>query len=398
MHICMFTKVFPTTTETFVFEPVNWLRERGHEVSVVADSRGVLPRTADGGAPSRVVGNWHSRSQKTKLLLRAPFATAKGILRSRDRRGYHGYSRAELITRSVLPEVRLADCLFAHFGPTGLKWLPIAALARRPYAVYFHGYDATRLVRDNPTIWDPLFRSGAALLTNSDYLKQRLHTAGAPQSRVFVVRLAPSPTLVLAVGNSDLSSRQILTIGRLVEKKGIADSIRAFAKAQDILQGRWEYRIVGDGVLRPELKTLVEDLAITRLVHLVGVQTRPHLARTLGQSSIFCLASKTAHSGDTEGTPVSIIEAAAVGLPVIATNHAGIPELLPGDARDRGYLVGEGDIDALAAAMRKLGSDIEERGRWGICCREYVRRNFTADRHVDSLTNTLREEARVPRA
>jgi hypothetical protein len=77
--------------------------------------------------------------------------------------------------------------------PDGPVWLPVAALARRRFAVYFHGYDVGAVLHKDPDAYADLFGSGAALLTNSEYLKNRLVDAGATEERVAVVRLGVHP-------------------------------------------------------------------------------------------------------------------------------------------------------------------------------------------------------------
>src|SRR6185295_16112632 len=113
--------------------------------------------------------------------------------------------------------------------------LPVASLARRRFAVYFHGYDVGAVLHEDPDTYADVFASGAALLTNSEYLKDRLVEAGATEERVAVVRLGVHP------GLAGTSSRRapvgrLLTIARLIPKKGIEDAIRAFAAARPHLR------------------------------------------------------------------------------------------------------------------------------------------------------------------
>src|SRR5262249_30660727 len=161
---------------------------------------------------------------------------------------------------ALVSEIRGADVLLAHYGPTGVQFLSVAFLARRPYAVYFHGYDVGRVLREDPLAYETLFRSGASLLTNSDFLRGRLVAAGASPERVRVVPLGVDPRVAQAV-REPTSPPRVLTIARLVPKKGLEDALRAFARLRGDAEG-WRYDVVGDGPLRGALERLTEEQGI----------------------------------------------------------------------------------------------------------------------------------------
>jgi glycosyltransferase involved in cell wall biosynthesis len=116
----------------------------------------------------------------------------------------------------------------------------------------------------------------------------------------------------------------------------------------------------------------------------------------LREASLFVLASKEDDSGDTEGTPVAVMEAATLGIPVVATRHAGIPEVLPAGALVRGFLVPEGDVPALAAALARLGSSEKTRADWGAACARHARATYSAGEFTATLVATLEAKARIP--
>jgi len=218
-----------------------------------------------------------------------------------------------------------------------------------------------------------------------------------PEKRIAISRLGASSDLAAVTERPELSTRRILTIGRLVDKKGIADSITAFAEAQDTLRGEWRYDIVGDGPLLPMLRELASRLGVAPLVRFRGFLSRPETIQALLEASLFVLASRTTSNGETEGTPVSIIEAATLGLPVVSTVHAGIPEIVPSEGVAAGLLVPEGDTVGLARALRLLGSSPAERSRWGDACRQHARSRYSAANHVATLIEGLARVAHAPR-
>jgi colanic acid/amylovoran biosynthesis glycosyltransferase len=142
-----------------------------------------------------------------------------------------------------------------------------------------------------------------------------------------------------------------LTIGRLVEKKGIEYSIRAVAQVRERHPGV-AYDIVGDGPLRLQLEALTAELGASSCVKFHGARDGIAVRQLLSRAHIFVLASVTANNGDQEGTPVSLLEAQAAGLPVISTRHSGIPEI----AREgeTGFLVKERNANELAMRLSQL--------------------------------------------
>src|SRR5690606_8159727 len=119
---------------------------------------------------------------------------------------------------------------------------------------------------------------------------------------------------------------RLVTIARLVEKKGIEYAIRAIALLPPALRARIEYRIAGDGPLADELTTLATSLGVADRVLMLGWQDQAHVVGHVERAHLMLVPSVTAADGDQEGIPVSAMEAMASGLPVIATQHSGIPE------------------------------------------------------------------------
>lgn len=395
MRICFAVETYPSVTETFVSEPVEWLERAGHRVAVVAAVREELPGGEGLGLASCTLDPRKRRQVFALALLKRPWATVGTVVRLLRIRRRRRFWFSFVVAGALLEEVRLADVVVAHFGPTGRVWLPIASLARRRFAIYFHGYDVGAVLRRDPDAYADLFASGAALLTNSEYLKRRLVKAGAPEERVAVVRLGVHPELDGTLSRQPAPGR-LLTIARLVPKKGIEESIRAFAAARPHLGPGWSYHIVGDGPLRGSLERLVEQEGLERSICFRGFLSRSETLTALREASLFVLASKEDDDGDTEGTPVALMEAATLGIPVVATRHAGIPEVLPADALSRGFLAPEGDVPALAAALARLGSSAQLRADWGAACARHARATYSASEFTATLVATLEARARIP--
>jgi colanic acid/amylovoran biosynthesis glycosyltransferase len=137
---------------------------------------------------------------------------------------------------------------------------------------------------------------------------------------------------------------RILTVGRLVEKKGHEYAIKALRTIAD-KHRNVVYTIVGDGPLRSKLERLVSELRLEENAEFLGSLEDEQLSDIYEQSHTFVLPNVTATDGDREGLPVVLMEAQAVGMPVVSTLHAGIPEgVLVGKS---GLLVPERSVEAL---------------------------------------------------
>lgn len=397
MRICLLAGSYPRPSETFVYEPMQWLAAAGHRVQLLARRARALPGLPAHPAPDRVLGDPRSRIALAGALARAPLRTCAGAWRGWPHRRARGFELSAGLRWSRLEEVRGADVLFAHFGPVGALGLSTAFLARRPYAVYFHGYDVGRVLRAQPHAYESLFRSGAALLTNSEFLRGRLIDAGAPPERVAIVPLGVDPAVAAAPPSRRDGPPRVVTIARLVAKKGIDDSLRAFAALRESAVDDWRYDLVGDGPLRETLGRVAEEEKIADRVRFHGFLPRASTIEVLRHASIFVLASRVCEDGSTEGTPVALLEAATLGIPIVATQHGGIPEILPAQAAAEGFLVAEGDTQALGAAQTRLARSPALREAWGRACAEHVRERHSANAHVGALTDALARHARVPR-
>jgi colanic acid/amylovoran biosynthesis glycosyltransferase len=386
--------MYPLASETFVWEPVRWLQELGCAVSVVTQQSGVLPPAVDGiDNPPPVAVTQLSAGRRLGSIASGPMRA----LRLLPKVAFWPPDRCfDSLSQAMLPLITEADVLLAHFGDVGVDWLPAAAAAKRPLAVFFHGLDASEILIRSPHYYDELFASGAGLITNSDYLKSRLVGAGAPAARVHIVPYGANPRLASDDTKPERSPRRVLTVARLVPKKGIDDALRAFARVRSELSEPWVFEIIGDGPMRAELSELASSLGISDTVEFRGALTRTQVFQSLRRASLFVLASKTAASGNTEGTPVAIIEACTLGRPVLSTLHAGIPEILPSEAESEGYLVKEGDVEALTSSLRRLMSDPQRLEQWALSCRAFAHARHSAAAHARGLLDVLKSAARVP--
>jgi colanic acid/amylovoran biosynthesis glycosyltransferase len=249
--------------------------------------------------------------------------------------------------------------IHCQFGTLGV----IGKLAKRSgrhggvLTVSFRGYDISREVRKRgPGLYERLFGDVDMCFPNSEFFGKSLLALGCPPEKVRVqhsgIDVAAFP--FRGVSRLDPARLKLLSVGRLVEKKGFSTALAAVAALASRYPGL-EYTIVGAGPLRGRLLHEARILGIEERVSLPGPLTQEAIRDRLAQSSVMISASVTAPNGDQDG-PVNVLkEAMAVGLPVVATAHGGIPELVQDGVT--GLLVPEGDAKALADGVEKLIRD-----------------------------------------
>lgn len=273
----------------------------------------------------------------------------------------------------------------AHFATDGLIALPLAKALGIPLITSLRGYDVTvrpaRMLASGRLSWMRYVLAGRRLklqgelfLAVSDALRRKALEQGFPPDRtlthyngVDLARFQPSP------GRAEPGL--VLHVGRLVEKKGTAVLLRAFAQA---CAGRPSARlaIIGDGPLRPGLERLTAELGLADCVRFLGSLPQTEVADWMARAWLICQPSVTGGNGDAEGLPNVLVEAAASATPAVATLHSGIPEAVADGAS--GFLVPERDAQALAGRLSALLDAGELRGRMALAARALAEERFCA--------------------
>jgi colanic acid/amylovoran biosynthesis glycosyltransferase len=168
---------------------------------------------------------------------------------------------------------------------------------------------------------------------------------------------------------SDPQPGRIVSIGRLVPKKGFDVLVRACGELSR--RGiEFDLRIIGGGPLRGELRALAEEEGIGDRVRLVGSRSQAEVAAELATAELFALSPVVMPDGDRDGIPNVLLEAMAAGVPVVASAVSGIPELLTDGVNAR--LVEPGRPDLVADALAALLSEAEQRSRLAAAGRELI--------------------------
>jgi len=242
----------------------------------------------------------------------------------------------------------------AHFGFEAARWLEFVEKTRLPLVTTFYGQDASKLGKI-PTWrgrYTKVFGYGNRFLVEGTFLKKQLMNLGCPENKIIVqhlgVELDKYPQKNHTSGSKE-SPIVILQVSTFREKKGIEYSLDAISRVRKIYPNI-EYRLIGAGdneESNRRIVSMVKDLNLEDCVKLLGIQQHRAVIDEMSSADIFLHPSVTGQDGDNEGgAPVCIIEASAVGLPVVSTLHADIPEVVIDE--QTGFLVPERNSMLLA--------------------------------------------------
>lgn len=280
----------------------------------------------------------------------------------------------------------------AQFGLGGALALPIAHSAQVPLAVTFHGGDATKEkhYRDRPlipTIFQrrrvKLAESACAIFCVSRFVRDKLIARGFPEAKLQVHYLGIEIPESAVLTPPEPSNR-VLFVGRLVEKKGVDTLIDAMARIRST-NPSLELVVFGDGPLRRSLERRAARAGIA--AHFEGWRGPAEIRKAMRQALLLAVPSRIAAGGDSEGLPTVVMEAMTLGLPVVATRHAGIPEIV--SDMTTGLLVPEADPDALARAIQTLSDDPDLARRLRDEAYADVRARFDARQQSELLERRL---------
>jgi colanic acid/amylovoran biosynthesis glycosyltransferase len=298
-------------------------------------------------------------------------------------------SREDLQTAALtrfLANNRVAAVL-AEYGTTGVALMQACERAAIPLIVHFFGFDAysRETLEGVGRRYPELFDVASAIVVVSRHMEEQLLRLGAPGHKVFYNPCGADVTRFHGA-NPAQSPPRFVAIGRFVDKKAPFLTLLAF---EQVLAAVPEARLtmVGDGYLWEASQQLATALGIAGRVEFLGPRPHAELTSIMQEARAFVQHSVTTSYGDSEGTPVIVLEAAAMGLPVVSTRHGGIPDVvIDGES---GLLVDEGDVEAMAECMIRLLEDPLLAARLGQAARERVETEFAQERTIDHLWHII---------
>jgi len=282
------------------------------------------------------------------------------------------------------------DAVLAEFGTTGLRVMDACQQANIPLIVHFHGFDAysDEVIIPKQENYRRMFAQADAIIGVSRAMCDQLQKIGAPQEKIHYV-----PVYVDCDAFSPASPQEtrtiFLAVGRFVEKKAPHLTILAFSKAL-ALRPDIRLEMVGEGPLLGPCKWLAQALKIEHAIIFHGRKDHEWVASAMKRARAFIQHSVRADNGDSEGTPVAVLEAQCSGLPVIATLHGGIAETVI-DGKT-GLLCEEGNVEQMAhLIVRTRDAGVEEIQSISQAARERILNEFSREKTLDKLAGIIRQ-------
>jgi glycosyltransferase involved in cell wall biosynthesis len=402
LNVAYILLYFPCLTETFVAEEIHAVRSQGIGVRIVSLlkpgpgptqplSQQLLPGTwyAPGLlAPNLWQAQIHFLAKSPRLyaalliqLLHQPYPRQHASLLAK---------RLAIFLKAVAIAHHLENSgvrlLHAHFA-----WLPGAAawvtarLLNLPFTVTAHAYDIFSWKNDLLSL---VSRQANHVVAISEYNRRQVMALGrVPGDAISVIHCGVNLPQLRAqcdeqAALSAARPLRILSVGSLIPKKGHTHLIAACHVLQ---QRRLDFvcTIIGGGSEEMALRRQIEDCGLQDQIRLLGARPYPEIVTAYQQHDLFVLASTLSPDGDKDGIPVVLMEAGALGLPLISTQVSGIPELVR--HQQTGWLVPPGDPAALANAIATLAGDPELRVRLGQNARALVEAEFDIEDNARRL-------------
>ena len=383
---------FYARSETFRRDLVKGLCRSGHDVRVLCDS---LDEDFDQEfAKITTVVRWLSLPGG---LRRAKFVLVR-LTRGRVRK--HVFGVFEGLRNRALHNALAGeqfDVALVDYGTVAVAALDVLRARSIPLIVHFHGFDATSALQGAgyAARLPLLFSFARALLTPSHHLKRLLILLGADPMKIHVVKCGVDANLLAPMPWSERIKNvpSVVFLGRLTPKKNPVALIEAFALVHTEMPSA-RLTIIGDGSERAKVEQRVHARELDDCVRLVGSLPQHAALQEVNRHWVYAQHSVTPVTGDQEGLPLSIAEAAALGLPVVATLHNGIPEHVI-DGRT-GYLVREYDFEAMADKILFLLRNPKQAEILGMAGRAKVIAEYPPAARIDRVSSIIADVVSQP--
>ncbi len=280
------------------------------------------------------------------------------------------------------------DVLLCEYGPGGVEMLPVAQKLNIPLVVHFHGYDAYRndILNSYGTHYKYLFAYAGAVIAVSGHMQAQLIALGCDVKILHTLRYGIDTTVFKTVP-ARREAHTFVACGRFVEKKAPLHTIRAFKQVLEKFPDA-KLIMIGDGELLDASMALVLELKLSGSVEFTGVLSQQEIAGIFCRATVFVQHSVTSAINDSEGTPLTIMEAMACGLAVVTTKHGGIPDIIKDG--ETGFLVNEHDVDQMAEYMCKLLSAPEHARLMGERAAEKIAKEHCLLNYTDKLWRIIK--------
>jgi glycosyltransferase involved in cell wall biosynthesis len=324
------------------------------------------------------------------LQSRRPLAQFARLTRRAVARARGNDAKASELTSLYVKAFRRARCqaVYVEFGQFAVQVMDACRRLELPLIVHFHGIDAhSRSILDRYGGRYPrLFEQAVAIITNSRTMERALLELGARPEKTHYVPNGVDADRFRAGAPAE-APPTFLSVGRFAEKKGPQLTIAAFASVCHT-HPEAQLRMIGDGRIRGVCQDLAQGLGVGEAVTFLGAQPHEVVAEEMRRARAFVQHSVVASDGNSETMPNAILEASASGLPVVATRHAGIPEVVVDG--ETGFLVEERDVEGMARQMARLVLEPGLAAELGRAGRKRMQESFSIESRIARLWEIIR--------
>lgn len=298
--------------------------------------------------------------------------------------GQEFYSYDKNISKILLADK--IDAILAQYGPVAVSMVDICIKNKIPLFVHFHGYDAyiKEIIKTYNKDYKRLFEYASGVVAVSSDMRKQLIKLGCPEEKIKTFPCAPNNKFASNIPK--YLHNNFLSVGRFVDKKAPYLTILAFQKVVAVYPDAI-LKMVGDGILLNSSKNIVKALHLEKNIKFLGAIKAEYIKNEMENALAYIQHSVTADNGDSEGTPVAVLEASLASLPVVATIHAGIKDVVIHDKT--GLLSEENDIDTMAKNIIFFIEHKNKAKEYGEAGNGYINNNFSENIYIEKLKNMM---------
>ncbi|WP_338766569.1 glycosyltransferase [Bernardetia sp. ABR2-2B] len=278
------------------------------------------------------------------------------------------------------------EVVLAEFGTTAAEIYPICRQLDIPLVIFFFGFDVFRYKEQeyHEENYKKMFQYASTSLVVSKSMIPVLKKFGADENKIIYNPASAHEDFFKL--KPAFEENNFISITRFVDKKAPYYVILAFAEALKKMPNT-KLNIIGDGFLKETCENLVNYLEIQDKVIFHGAVERSTYMKLMENSIAYVQHSIQAKSGDSEGTPVAIMEAQSAGLPVVSTYHSGIPEIVIHE--QTGFLTEEHNVKQMTKHLLEILKDKDKAKQMGEAGKTRIKENFSNEKHIDILQTAL---------
>jgi colanic acid/amylovoran biosynthesis glycosyltransferase len=400
MQIAFIVGAFPVLSESFILNQITGLLNLGHKVDIFARNNPQEEKIHPDVIKYQLLENtrYYEPQQENKLkrffrtvgvsiqiICRNPLIFIRALFKFKYYRDKFCLNIVYLVSLFLdSPEYDIIHC---HFGPNGNLGVLLKSVGVKGKLItMFHGYDIRLGIKKGGNIYHELFEYGDCFLANSDYSYKHLVKFGAAPKKIILHPVGVDLKKFVYRLNADKIKQpkpvKILTVARLVEEKGIEYGIQTIYRVVKC-KPMWqlEYQIIGGGHLREKLEELTKELEVDDMVFFLGPRQQKEVIQLMQQAHLFLLPSTA------EAFGLVLLEAQAVGLPIIATSIGSQP-IINGKS---GFLVPPKDVDTMVDRLIYLINHPELWIKMGRIGRKFVEEHYDLEKLNIKLVQIYKE-------